>query len=46
MVVLLLAYGPYRRLILGLADASMRSRTGFAVFLGVILLVPILLLLL
>lgn len=46
MVVLLLAYGPYRRLILGLADASMRSRTGFAVFLGVILLVPLLLLLL
>ncbi len=46
MAVLLLAYGPYRRLILGLADASTRSRAGFAVFLGAILLVPLLLLLL
>lgn len=46
MAVLLLAYGPYRRLILGLAHASTRSRAGFAVFLGAILLVPLLLLLL
>jgi hypothetical protein len=46
IVVLLLAYGPYRRLILGLADASTRSRAGFAVFLGAILLVPLLLFLL
>ena len=46
ILVLLLAYGPYRRLILGLAHASTRSRAGFAVFLGAIVLLPLILLLL
>jgi len=43
--VLLLAYGPYSKAILGLAHASTRSRRGFATFLGAILFVPLVLLL-
>ena len=44
LVVLLLAYPGYRRVILGLAHLSTRSRRGFAAFLGAILLVPLVLL--
>lgn len=46
ILVLLLFYGPYKRVILSLARASTGSRRGFAVFLGAILLVPLILLLL
>ena len=43
-LVLLLAYGPYRRAILWAAHHATRSRGGFAIFLGVILLAPLILL--
>ena len=45
LLVLLLAYGRYRRLILGAAHNATRSRRGFVAFLGVILVVPLVLLL-
>jgi Na+/phosphate symporter len=46
LLVMLLLRNPYQRFILRLAHASTGSRRGFAIFLGAILLVPLILLLL
>ena len=43
LAVLLFAYRPYSRVILALARRASRSRAGFALFLGAILLVPLVL---
>jgi len=43
LAVLLLAYKPYSRLVLGTARRVTHSRRGFAVFMGAILLVPLVL---
>jgi sodium-dependent phosphate cotransporter len=45
VLVLVLAYRPYRRLILGVAHRATTSRRGFAVFLGSVLVLPLILLL-
>lgn len=45
LLVLLLAYGRYRRLILAAAHNATRSRRGFVAFLGAVLVVPLALLL-
>lgn len=43
LIVLVLFYGPYKRAILRLAHLATRDRGGFAVFLGAILIVPLVL---
>jgi Na+/phosphate symporter len=45
LLVLVVFYEPYKRLILGGAHLATRDRRGFAVFLGAILIVPAVLLL-
>jgi len=44
LIVLILLYGPYQRAIHRMAHLATRDRRGFAVFLGAILIVPVLLL--
>jgi Na+/phosphate symporter len=44
LVVLVLLYEPYKRLILGIAHEATRTRRGFGAFLGAILVVPAVLL--
>ncbi len=44
LFVLIFAYGPYSRAILGLAHRITSSRRGFVIFLSVIFVVPIILL--
>jgi Na+/phosphate symporter len=44
LFVLVVAYEPYKRLILGAARLATRDRRGFGIFLGAILIVPALLL--
>jgi Na+/phosphate symporter len=46
LVVLLLLYEPYQRMILGIARRTTASRQGFAIFLAAILVMPVVLLLL
>ena len=45
LIVLVLLYEPYKRLILGGAHLATRDRRGFGLFLGAIFLVPAVLLL-
>jgi hypothetical protein len=40
LIVLIFFYKPYSRLILSTAHAITRSKRGFAIFLGAILIVP------
>jgi Na+/phosphate symporter len=44
LFVLVFAYGPYQRAILGMASLATRDRRGFGVFLAVVLIVPAILL--
>ncbi|MFW6082881.1 MAG: hypothetical protein ACOC8C_02375, partial [Chloroflexota bacterium] len=44
--IVLIAYGPYERLMSGALDWTMRSRRNFALFLGAFFLIPIVLILL